>query len=184
MIPATSGPVATGNSAMLEWDLEARGLGPETVVYPEDLAGARELANRLTALAGPTTRAEALPAAAADFVLEWQMTGAVVIPLDLEFPCGCLQLATLLGKAAWLQEAALGGAPAGAPNSLGDAERWAAYDGPAPTDVLHDRGLVRPLGLSRPWLVTRGALGGLGLDYDGTPRLEGLGAAAPATATP
>jgi hypothetical protein len=178
--PQTSGPVATEASARLDWNLEAKGLGPHTLLYPSGLAGARELAHRLVALAGRPARAEPLDSEGIHFVLQWQMTGALILPLDVAYPTGCLQLATLLGQAAWLQDAALGGdAGFAPPNSLGEAERLAGLDPDAPTEVLHRRGLVRPLGLSRPWLVVRGDLAGLDLDYDGTPRLAGLGLAAP-----
>lgn len=182
--PQTSGPIASGNSARLDWNLERKKPGPSTLMYPAGMVGARELAHRLVALAGKPARAESLAPDGIQFVLQWQMTGAVILPLDLAYPTGCLQLATLLGKAAWLQDAALGGGDsARAPNSLGDAERLATSDPSSPTERLHRLGLVRPLGLSRPWLIARNGLAGLDLDFDGTPRLEGLGPAVP-TATP
>lgn len=175
--PQMSGPVNTGSSARLEWGLDRLSLDGDTVVFPGDDTGAREFAHRLAALAGGRTRAVPMPPEALCFALQWQMPGAVVLPLDLDFPTGCLQLATLLGKAAWLQEAALDNAPAPVPNSLGDADRLAPRPGPRPTVRLVEGGHVRPLGLNRPWLVSRGELGGLVLEFDGTPRLSGLGRA-------
>ena len=127
--PQMSGPVNTGASARLEWGLDQLSLDGDTVVFPGDDTGAREFAHRLAALAGGRTRAVAMPPEALCFALQWQMPGAVVLPLDLDFPTGCLQLATLLGKAAWLQEAALDNAPAPIPNSLGDADRLAPRPG-------------------------------------------------------
>jgi hypothetical protein len=44
---------------------------------------------------------------------------------------------------------------------------------------LTARGLLLPLAVSRPWLVRRGPLAGLELDWDGTLRLAGLGAPVP-----
>jgi len=175
--PQVSGPVATGSSAKLEWGLEDLELDENVVVFPANDAGAEEFAHRLTALTGGPGRAVALPGAGLAFALQWQMAGACVVPLNLDFPTGCLQLATLLGKAAWLQEAALGTRPTGDSNSLGDADRLVPAAGPSPTDALVQQGLVRPLGLSRPWLVSRGSLAGIVLDFDGTPLLAGLGTA-------
>jgi len=173
--PQVSGPVATGSSARLEWGLDDLALDSHAMAYPRGDAGAEEFAHRLTALTGGSARAVALPPAGLAFALQWQMAGACILPMDLSFPTGCLQLATLLGKAAWLQEAALGTGPEGVTNSLGDANRSLPKARPAPTDMLMDGGLVRPLGLSRPWLVARGSLAGITLDFDGTPRLAGLG---------
>ncbi|MBE0565119.1 MAG: hypothetical protein IH621_04115 [Krumholzibacteria bacterium] len=112
--------------------------------------------------------------------LRWQMPGAVVLALDVQFPSGCLQLAALLAEAGWLQQAAL------QPRSVPPGDRLVAAHRaeapvPDPARVLVDAGLVRPLALSRSWLVTRRPLAGFVLDFDGTPRLAGVGPAAAET---
>lgn len=184
--PQLNDPVTGAESAQLEWNLAEINLDQNVLVYASEDAGAREMAQRLGALAGSPARVAALPTEAVDFALQWQMAGAFVVTLDQQFPTGCLQMATLLGKADWLQKAALGlqDQPA---ETLAGADQAAADPLETPSASLMRQNLVRPLGLTRSWLVVRGSLSGLDLTFDGIPLLAGLGAAAepiPDEATP
>ena len=86
------------------------------------------------------------------------------------------------GRAAWLQKIGLD-RPAPVPaESLAQAQ--SAGPNRSPTAVLTDAGIVTPLTLSRRWLITRGELAGLRLDFDGTPLLSGLGRPLAPEATP
>ena len=176
--PQLTGPVTTSSAAPLDWELADQNLAADVVLYRADDPGARELAERLVALAGPGARVASLRRESFAFALQWQMTGACVLALDHEFPSSCLQLASLLGRAAWLQKAALV-RPRNLPTeTLAAAEQWDAYDRPTSSGAaarLAAADVARPLALCRPWLVVRGELAGLRLDYDGTPLLAGLG---------
>jgi hypothetical protein len=172
--PQLSGPVTGSASARLDWDLAGKNLGPQVIAYPADDPGARELAQRMSALVGRDARTAPLPAGSTDFALEWQMSGAFILPIDQQYPTGCLQMAVLLGKAAWLQKAALY-LPDGSVESLAGADDAAGRATLTPAEGLAENNLVLPLGLSRSWLVARGSLAGLTLAFDGTPLLAGLG---------
>ena len=177
--PQLSGPVTGAGSARLDWNLASKNLDQDVIAYPGDDPGAREMAHRLGALAGQPARTAALPEDSIEFALQWQMAGAFILPFDQQYPTGCLQMATLLGNAAWLQKAAL--AQAGpTSDSLASADRYAETRQEPPAEALTRLGLVTPLGVSRSWLVVRGSLAGLELAFDGTPLLAGLGAAAEA----
>ncbi len=185
--PGLSGPDTGGQSARLDWNLAAKNLDLDVLAYPGGDAGAREMARRLGALAGGSVRTAALPDDSVDFVLQWQMAGALILPLDQQYPTGCLQMASLLGKASWLSEAALGLPAQPDGDSLAAADKYAAQPQVTPAKAVTRQDLVRPLGLGRSWLIVRGSLAGLKLAYDGTPLLAGLGAAAtavPGEATP
>lgn len=186
LCPGLDGPVTDVGSAKLEWNLAQKNLDQNVLVYPEDDPGSREMAHRLGALTGSPVRTASLPSEGADFALQWQMAGAFVLPLDQQYAFGCQQMATLLSKAAWLQDAALGRTDHSL-ESLAGADQTAAVPALTPSEALAGQDLVRPLGLSRSWLVVRGSLAGLDLSFDGIPRLAGLGAAAeaaPGEATP
>ena len=172
--PQLAGPVAADPALRRDSDLARTPLDAGSLVHADDDPGARELAGRLAALAGDGVRTAALQPASLRAALRWQMPGALILALDQQFASGCLQLAALLAHAGWLQQAALLPAVSPAGDSLVAAHRAEAP--PAdPAEVLRNAGIVRPLALSRPWLVTRNALGGLVLDFDGTPRLGGVG---------
>jgi len=175
--PQLSGPVTGAGSARLDWNLASKKLAPEVIAYPGEDPGARELAHRLGALAGQPARAVSLPEGSIEFALQWQMAGAFILPFDQQYPTGCLQLATLLGNAAWLQKAALNQTER-LSDSLVSADINAEPQRESPGELLIQQGLARPLGVSRSWLVVRGSLAGLKLAFDGTPLLAGLGAAA------
>ena len=175
--PQLSGPVTGAGSARLDWNLASKNLDQDVIAYPGNDAGAREMAHRLGALAGQPARAAALPDGSIKFALEWQMAGAFILPFDQQYPTGCLQMATLLGNAAWLQKAALGQAVR-LSDSLVSADQFAGQQQASPAEALIRQGLVSPLGVSRSWLVVRGSLAGLELAFDGTPLLAGLGPAA------
>jgi len=185
--PELRGPVTGVESARLDWNLGAKNLDQDVLAYPGNDSGAREMAHRLGALAGVFARTAALPEDSIDFTLQWQMAGAFILPVDQQYPTGCLQMAALLGKASWLQEAALGLAAQPGGDSLAEADKYSDPPRMTPTEALTRQDLVRPLGLSRSWLVVRGSLSGLELAFDGTPLLAGLGAAVepePGQATP
>ncbi|MEN8007796.1 MAG: ABC transporter substrate-binding protein [Candidatus Krumholzibacteriota bacterium] len=178
--PQLSGPVTGAGSARLDWNLAAKNLDQDVIAYPGDDPGAREMAQRLGALAGQPARAAALPPGSIEFALQWQMAGAFILPFDQQYPTGCLQMATLLGTAAWLQEAALN-QTVRTNDSLVSADRNVAPQKESPAEILTRQGLVHPLGVSRSWLVVRGSVAGLELAFDGTPLLAGLGVAAEAS---
>ena len=159
---------------------------PAALVFDTTDPSAAELAHRLAALAEHPARAIGVPTAAVPFTIQWRMAGACLLPLDLPFPTPCLQLASLLGKASWLQRAALTGLPVETGEDLGleslvAAERVARRNATAPladpARRLEQLGLVHPVALTHPWLIARGDLGGVTLDFDGTPLLAGLGRA-------
>ena len=190
--PQLTGPVTLSGSARLDWNLDDLGLDQDVVVYAAGDPGARELAQRLAVLGDVEIRTAGLPPAALNFTLQWQMAGSYIVPLDLNFPTTCLQLASLMGRATWLQEAALTGSrqPESAlnPDSLASAERSAERSSVTrPQDSgrnLVRLGLVHPLALTHSWLVTRGELVGLRLAFDGTPLLWNIGRRAQASGTP
>jgi hypothetical protein len=171
--PQLAGPVAMSRSARREWNLPAQQLDGRTLVYSRDDSAAREMAHRLMALATDQARVVPLDAPAAAFSLEWQMAGTHLVRLDQAFASRCLQAAMLLGKAAWLQELGLGsGQPLGGESYMA-AARDQQLSGSDPLQRL--RPFVRPVAVTRPWLVTRKNLVGWTLAYDGTPLLAGLG---------
>lgn len=182
--PQLSGPVAPRQSAPVNSDLPDRHLDGKVIAYPRSRAGAAELAARLSHLAGAGTRVADLSDADLELALQWQMAGAFVVVQDQLFPTGCLQLAALLGRAAWLQQAGLKTPPQLAAENLAQADELALAGTCDPAAVLTAAGIVRPLALSRHWLVVRGDLAGLRLDFDGTPRLSGLGRAVTPKAVP
>jgi len=98
---------AGAQSARLDWNLEAKNLDRDVIAYPGNDSGAREMAQRLGALAGGSARTAALPDGSIDFSMQWQMAGAFILPVDQAYPTGCLQMADFLGKATWLQESTL-----------------------------------------------------------------------------
>jgi|GEM_PF-396188 len=180
--PQLSGPVTGTASARLDWNLAEKNLDGQVLAYPGDDPGAREMAQRLGALAGGSTRTAALVDGSLEFALQWQMAGAFVLPVEQLYPTGCLQMAALLGQAAWLQKAALD-LPEQATDTLAGADRETDRPSVPPAIRLTDLGLVTPLAVSRSWLITRGYLAGLGLAFDGTPLLAGLGRSSTPPAT-
>ncbi|HPF71261.1 MAG TPA: hypothetical protein PLQ13_11365, partial [Candidatus Krumholzibacteria bacterium] len=174
--PQLTGPVSYDPPLRRDSDLAHASLDAATVVFPDGDPAARELSGRLAALAGGDARAVPLQAVSVPLAVRWQMAGAAVLPIELEFPCSCLQLAALLAHAAWIQQIATAGDPLAQGDSLGAADRAGLPCDPA--SLLRRAGAVRPLAITHPWLVTRGHLAGLAYDFDGTPRLAGLGAAA------
>jgi len=148
--PQLNGPIAQPVGSPLDPILLRNRLDERTIAYLGTDPGSAELAARLSHLAGPETRVAACTAADLALALQDQLAGACVLTQDQIFPTSCLQWAAFIGRAAWLQKAAL----------------------VAPDDV------VLPLALSHRWLIVRGELAGLRLDFDGTPLLAGLGRAA------
>jgi hypothetical protein len=173
--PQLSGPITDPRQAPLGSELGRRQLGAGTIAYPAGDPAAAELAGRLGHLAGPGTRIAGLEPTDFGLALRWQMAGAFVVAQDQLFPTGCLQLAALMGRAAWLQQAGLARPERQAGENLVEAERLATWDRRPPAENLARADIVHSLALSRRWLVTRGDLAGLQLDFDGTPLLAGLG---------
>jgi Bacterial extracellular solute-binding proteins, family 5 Middle len=171
--PQLTGPISMNNiSARREWDLGRPALDEKTIVFPLGNPAARELAQRLAALGPDDLRVAGVHPQSLNFILKWQMAGAMVLPSDQLFPTGCLQTATLLGRATWLQTAAF---PTEGAENLVQAERQSNQHNQNPTQVLRDKGLVHPLALTHSWLITRGNWAGLELAFDGTPLLWNLG---------
>ena len=185
--PQLTGPVTLGGSARLDWKLGESPLGKNALVFDAGDPGSRELAMRLAALGDAQIRTAGLPPAALNFTLQWQMAGSYIVPLDLNFSTTCLQLASLMGRASWLQKAALTGRASESElpiDSLASAERSAERSKQAqtmdPGNNLVRLGLVHPLALTHPWLIIRGELTGLKLAFDGTPLLSHIGRPIPA----
>lgn len=176
--PQLTGPVPGAGSAQRDWQLGMVSLDARTIAFARDDAAARQLARRLAALGPADVRAVPVHPGALDFLLHWQMSGAVILGMDQEFSTGCLQTADLLGKAAWLQAAALGiGSRELQQNrdSLVQARTLSHKGSVDPAESLLRDHLIHPLALTRAWLITRGSWRGLTLHFDGTPRLGGLG---------
>lgn len=156
-----SGPVAAARGVVGDALAAALAASPATITYPQDDPAARELAVRLAGLAGGAARATPLPPAAAAAALHRGEACAMVVPIPQSYADGCLQMAALLGRAAWLQDAGLAGLAAGIDEALADAY------------------LARPLAVTRAWLLTRDGLqdelAGVTLMYDACPDLAGLG---------
>lgn len=182
--PQVSGPITRQNAIPLTSRLANHELGAGAVAYLDGDAGAAELAARLSHLAGSDTRIAGLEATDLDLALQWQMAGAFIISQDQIFPTGCLQLAALMGRAAWLQQAGLARPEPGPSENLVQAGRLSSGSRRSPAAELVRSGVVRPLAVGRGWLIVRGELAGLSLDFDGTPLLAGLGRAAVPEATP
>jgi len=157
-------------AARLDSPLASARLDSLTVVHAAGDAAAAELAGRLTALAGRGARSVALDTGDVDAALHWRMPGAAVLTLAPDLASPALQRSDLAGRTRWLADAVRD------PHS-GDSLGAALRALPAGADPLLTRGLVTPLAASRSWLVARGRLAGLALDWDGTLRLAGLGAA-------
>ena len=173
--PQLTGPALLESSAQLEWDLAELEIDSRTLLYEASDHGAQELAQRLVALAEVPVRCAGLGESGLSFALQWQMPGAGILTLKQNFASSCLQMAALLGQAAWLQNGVFGQDEVGLAGNLVDADRLSEPQPLFPGKALLDQGLVRPLAVTRPWLVVRGELAGLKLAYDGTPILTGLG---------
>jgi len=182
--PQLSGPITNRQAAPLTSHLADSHLDAGTIAYAAGDPGAAALAARLSHLAGTDTRVCGLSTGDLDLALQWQMAGAFVIAQDQLFATGCLQLAALLGHAAWLQQAGLARPAPGPAENLAQADDLAALTTGDPAVALAEAGIVHPLALGHGWLVTRGEIAGLQLDFDGTPLLSGLGRAAAAEVRP
>ena len=173
--PQLSGPISSKSAVPLDSELARHGLDAQTIAYLSTDPGAAEMAGRLSHLSGSGARMAGLSHADMGLALEWQMAGAFVVCQEQLFPTGCLQLATLLGRAAWLQKAGLARPEPSPAENLVQARNLTAGGARSPAEELTSSGIVYPLALGRGWLITRGELAGLRLDFDGTPLLAGLG---------
>ncbi len=173
--PQLSGPITGQRSVPVSSDLASHRLDDMTIGYAADAPGAAELAGRLSHLAGPDARIAGLSGMDLNLAVQWQIAGAFVIAQDQLFPTGCLQLASLMGQAAWLQKAGLGQPDRVPGENLVQAQNQSAGPTRSPADALVAAGIVHPLALSRSWLIVRGELAGLSLSFDGTPLLHGIG---------
>lgn len=173
--PQLSGPVAAARGDVGDALAATLAASPVTVAYPQDDAAARDLAARLVQLAGGDARAVPLSAAAAATALHRGEACALVLPVPQSYADGCLQMAALLGRAAWLQDAALAGVGKGVGKGVGTS----AGNGAGIDDALLATDLARPLAVTRAWLLTRDGLqdelAGVTLLYDACPDLAGLG---------
>ncbi len=179
--PQLTGPVSLDSSGRREWNLGKPPLDEKTIAFPRGNAAARELAQRLVALGPDDLRVVGVHPESLNFILNWQMAAAVVLPSDQQFPTGCLQTATLIGRTAWLQTAAF---QTEGTENLVQANTQAGLALKHPAQVLQDKGLIHPLALTHSWLITRGEWAGLALAFDGTPSLWNLGKAKQGTVAP
>ncbi|MCP4290826.1 MAG: hypothetical protein GY780_03205 [bacterium] len=175
--PQLTGPISRRNNANRDWNLGDANLDAQTIAYPMNDPAAKALAERMVALGADNLRAQGVHPDALDFLLGWQMAGSVILPSDQHFPTGCLQMATLLGRAAWLQAAAFRTeiSPSHQAENLVQAENQNRTNQASPTVNLRDQQLVHPLALTHSWLITRGSWTGLELAFDGTPLLCNVG---------
>jgi len=173
--PQLSGPITGQSSVPLASQLAGHRLDARTIAYLGADPGAAELAGRLSHLAGADSRIAGLGHKDLDLALQWQMAGAFVITQDQLFPTGCLQLAALMGRTVWLQQAGLARPEPVPAENLVQARNLSAHPGRSAAAELTETGIVHPLALSRSWLISRGQLAGLRLDFDGTPLLSRLG---------
>ncbi|MCP4574603.1 MAG: hypothetical protein GY838_19820 [bacterium] len=174
--PQLSGPVAVPDRAPADSELATAILDGRTVVFDRADPGSAEIARRLAALAGTDATARGLSADDLELALSWQSTGACLLAIDPGFANPCLQLATLTGRAGWLQRLILDPPPRTARESLASAEQKDRPAGAAVDRLLRD-GVLVPVAAGRRWLVIRGDLAGIRLAHDGTPLLSGLGRA-------
>ncbi len=175
--PQLSGPISIPSAVPRDSELARYGLDAQTIAYLNADPAAAELAGRLSHLSGSGARIAGLGHADLSLALQWQMAGAFVICQDQLFPTGCLQLAALMGRAAWLQKAGLARPEPGPAETLVQAHNLTAGGARSPAEELTSAGTVYPLALGRDWLIVRGELAGLHLAYDGTPLLHDLGRA-------
>lgn len=155
--PQLSGPVAADPGVLGDALAASLVASPITVVYPADDPAARDLAIRLATLMGSEARAVPLTPAAAVAAVRRGEACASIVPFPQSYANGCLQMAALLGRAAWLQHAGLA-APA-----------------PSVETALTGAAVATPLAVTRAWLAMRDDLGGVTLHYDACPDLAGLG---------
>jgi len=174
--PQLSGPVSVPGQAPRNSELATAILDGRTIVFDRADAGSAEIARRLAALAGTDATARGLTATDLELAVSWQSAGACLLAIDSQFATPCLQLAALVGRAGWLQRLIVAPAPTAGHESLVAAEQAHRPTG-NPIADLRRGGTVMPVAASRRWLLVRGDLAGVRLDYDGTPLLSGLGRA-------
>jgi hypothetical protein len=155
--PQLSGPVAADRGDLGDALAASLAASPVTVVYPLGDPAARDLATRLAALMGPEARAVPLTPAAAVAAVRRGEACASVVPFPQSYANGCLQMAALLSRAAWLQRAGL------------------AESAPSVEAALIGAAVATPLAVTRAWLAMRDDLAGITLHYDACPDLAGLG---------
>ncbi len=204
LCPQMTGPVESLDWPSFTWEEATATLDRDLILHPAGDEDARRLAERIAVLAGrprgpapdrpgrgplsrpwPPADAEAPQAVAvppADFpgAVQSERAGAYLLPLARNYPSACLQLASLLGLAEWIQNVGLdtdlpdtrfpGSARAGTPTDdfdLAEVTRAARR--------LQVSGVAVPIVVTRPHLVTKGRLVGLELAFDGTPLLARSG---------
>jgi hypothetical protein len=182
--PQLTGPIASQSAVAVTSDLALNKPDQRTIVFAADEPGSAELAGRLSHLMGSQTRANGLSDADLDLALQWQMAGALIVVQDQLFPTGCLQMASLMGRAAWLQKAGISRPTAEQVENLVQANSLDGQNMRPPAAEFSASGIVQPLALSRGWLITRGEIAGLRLSFDGVPILTSLGRAVTSEATP
>jgi len=100
--------------------------------------------------------------------LQQQSSGAFILAFDRHYPSSCLQLASLLGRATWLQQAATSGMES-------DFSHASFQDDIPVVCALTRTGIITPLVMTHPYLVHKGNLAGIKLRFDGTLNLGKLG---------
>jgi hypothetical protein len=204
LCPQLTGPIATVDFPPFDWPEVNATLDRDLILFPAGDRDARRLAERIAVLAadplrpdiprpgrgrlsppppptsGQTPQAVAVPPADLPGAIQSERAGAYVFALGRHYPSACLQLATLLGKAEWIQRAALDPSFAGsifpASATLGDPVGALAQGEVAEAaERLRLSGTAVPLVFTRPHLVHQGNLVGLRLTFDGTVLLDRAG---------
>jgi hypothetical protein len=166
--PQLAGPVAESEVASVDWEPAAGSGDGDAVIFRDDDATAARIAARIAALQG-RSRVRGLRSGHFAYALREQQGRAFLVPVDRSLPTACLQLAGLLGRAAWLQ-AAVASEPA--PGAPGEA---LVPGNDLVARRLVERGLVVPLVAVRNHVAARHDVRGLRVAWDGTPLVAGLG---------
>lgn len=204
LCPQLTGPVEALNWPSLDTEGRTTTLDRDVIVYPEGDEDARRLAERIAALAGRVRRpgldrpgrgamtppqppaggevpqAIALSRLAFGGGLQSQRAGAYVLTVERSYPSACLQIASLLGMAEWIQQAAHAETVTSSVYPPGARLAAPSVDFSLPeviqaTRRLRVTGVAVPLVITRAALVASGRLAGVRLAYDGTPLLAQAG---------
>lgn len=168
--PQLTGPIPRSVSQGNSMDRTSALPDKDTLLYCSDDPGSQELAMRLAALGDASIKVQGAPVDQMGTALKNQSPGAFILAIDRHYPSGCLQLASLLGRAIWLQQAATS-------DRISDLENTYIGEGSPISAALIHSGIITPLLMTHPFIVHKGNLAGVGLDFDGTLNLDRLGMA-------
>ncbi len=162
-IPRSAFQTDTGNEVFLLPN-------KNTLLYCAEDAGSQEIAQRVAALGDGEIRVQGASISQLNLSLEHQSPGAFILAINRYYPSGCLQLASLLGRATWLQKAAT-------TELVSDLGKTSLEEGLPANCALTQGEILFPLLLSHPYLVHKENLAGIELEFDGTLNLGNLGLA-------